>query len=87
MQQCFAELPNERPTFNEIKRRIEGSYRQLRRALETVVDAEPADEGSLHYADLQFEERFEDMKAKNRKYHESKLNQPIRNSQVVLNAG
>ena len=86
MQQCFSELPNERPTFNELKRRIEGSYSQLRRAPETVVETATADEESLHYADLQFEERFEDMKAKNRKYHGEKLNQTIRNSKVVLNA-
>ena len=86
MQQCFAELPNERPTFNEIKRRIEGSYSQLRRAPETVVEAATADEESLHYADLQFEVRFEDMKAKNRKHHGEKLDQTIRNSKVVLNA-
>jgi hypothetical protein len=60
----------------------------LRRAPEKiVVDIETADEESLHYADLQFEERFEDMKAKNRKYHEEKINETTQNSQIALNAG
>ena len=85
IQQCFVENPTERPSFNEMKRSIEHAYGQLRQTPTTTIQVEYVGEEKLDYADIQFEERYLDMKSKNRTYQENiKTDQTTAKEKVVV---
>ena len=70
-----------------MKKSIEHAYDQLRQTPTTTIQVEYVGEEKLDYADLQFEERYLDMKSKNRKYQENiKSDQTIVKQQVVVDA-
>ena len=48
-----------------MKKSIEHAYDQLRQTPTTTIQVEYVGEEKLDYADLQFEERYLDMKSKN----------------------
>ena len=73
IQRCFFEQPTERPSFTEVKHIIEVAHQQLCQVETTTSQIETGDEDNLHYADVHFEERYLDMKAKNRKYQEDQI--------------
>ena len=87
IQQCFREQPAERPSFSDIKKSIETAYRHLRQTPTSMAQIESVEEENLQYADLQFEERYLEMKVKNRNYQENKTTR-VRNErqQVVLDS-
>ena len=64
ISQCFMANPSDRPSFDDIKCDIELAYKQLN---EETKEYENTSREELHYADLQFEQVYFDMKR--RIYH------------------
>ena len=73
IQKCFIEQPTERPTFAQVKHSIEIAFQQLSQVETPAARMETNAENNLHYADVHFEEKYLDMKAKNRKYQEDQI--------------
>ena len=65
IQQCFFEDAPKRPSFEEIKEIIKADYEQLRRAPKPSDDILSNDKEELEYADLEFEQKYLEMRIKN----------------------
>ena len=85
IHQCFQEKPSDRPSFMVIKHKIEVAYHQLRRPQTTIAQVETCEDEILHYADIQHESRYLDMKAKNRKYQDEQMTNIDEDSDIDLN--
>ena len=72
IEQCFAADASNRPSFGKIKEVIETDYALLRRAPKSSTESAPIGKEELHYADLQFEQRYLEMRVKNQDLRETK---------------
>ena len=65
IKQCFAADASFRPSFDKIKFAIETDYALLRRAPETSTEWAPSGKEELQYADIDFEQKYLEMRNKN----------------------
>ena len=66
IQQCFFEDASKRPSFEKIKEVVKEDYEQLRRAPKPSDEILSNDKEELEYADLEFEQKYLEMRIKNK---------------------
>ena len=72
IEQCFAADASSRPSFDKIKFAIEKDYELLRRAPRTSNECAPSGKKELQYADLDFEQKYFEMRIKNQDLHKTR---------------
>ena len=72
IEQCFAADASYRPSFDKIKFAIETDYALLGRASKTSTETASSGAEELQYADLEFEQRYLEMRIRNQDLRETK---------------
>ena len=72
IQRCFSYEANDRPSFREIKKLVMEAFEDLGLNKSTSAERNEGDEEVLHYADLQLQNRYLEMKVKNNDYQQNK---------------
>lgn len=89
IQQCFKQEPTERPSFSDVKEVISEEYAKLRRTPTTFSQDEQLHQYAtihkkeLQYADLDLENKYLEMRIKNREHQEKQTNSSME-KEVVL---
>ena len=74
ISQCFMANPTDRPSFEEIRCKIQIAFAKLEEIQSSLPQEWSSSDNGLNYADLQFNEMYVDMRRRNRQLQEPNAN-------------